>query len=227
MMNIGLIYLGEEDYKTALKFFNDSYQVAKGQESKYLLFYVLFNLSSAYYFIEDFVNAKVYTDHCKKLALDLNIEVEILVIEMIEAALDYQKSGDLPTLTGNYKKITQRLEELNEFEDQVFICDWFCKVLIRQKEYNLLIELIGEIYPKLIETDMVRRTVRMTEFLEVAYSEIGDYESAYKISKERAKMLGGTSLRNGAVQDSFMDNYQNFEKDMYVDKLENTVKLLP
>jgi diguanylate cyclase (GGDEF)-like protein len=223
--NIGFIYQKLEDYDNAINFYLESHQILKEEGMKDILPLVLFNLSTAYFFDDDFVNSKIYIEKSIQIAEEVKSELDLYYNYLLKAFIEYRLDENLSKLKKMTQKSVKKIEEFGDIVDLIDAYTVYLKALIKFELYDLCKKELDQVLPLLRDGEFYEQYEMTLDMAEECYKKSGDYKKAYEILQEKSEQEFILTPETSDPANQIFKQYKAIDQKAYVGNLENSIRV--
>lgn len=224
--NIGHIYQNLYDYENALKFYVESLNIFKRQKMKDALPIVTYNIASVNFFMNDYEKSKIYVDLSLKYAKEMDSELDYIFSQFIDHLLQYRIDKNEDVFIERTNDLFNKVKDIGDSRDESDIYKLYAKAMFHLGEFDKAKDKLEEIYPKVLESDLVSVLVEIGDLLEKVYVELGDYKAAYEISKVTLEKKENELSLDESNMKEMVSGYEALENEGYVYNLKNNLRIV-
>jgi signal transduction histidine kinase len=176
--NLGMIFDELEDFKKALEFYKESYELDSlaGNEAGFV--YSFINLAISYQNLKEYGRAREYHERAFQLAQKYQDSLSMVNIDNNLGTLEYEL-GNYEKSLGYYQQALELYKSSNDLTGIAFAKNNIGLVHLDKKEYPLALKNFKEALQIATELNLYDFTGDIYSNLTIYYEEVGDYKNAY------------------------------------------------
>lgn len=178
LMNIGVVYVLQEDYRNALSYYSKADSIIQQNKVDDLRYYAALNIGDAYNRLDISDSAFSYFSRSLELAKELD-DIDLIGTSMTGLGHSYLKMGDNEQSLYNYKKAIGYLTEANDDE---ILCEamlGLANLYEKTKKYDSAAWYAGYSLTIARADGFLSKELEAAEFLTEHYRKVNSIDSAF------------------------------------------------